>query len=50
MEAAKAAELEVVMASSFEAFERRRMQNELLDAIEIAVRMAEELSWPPQPI
>ena len=38
------------MSSSFEAFELRRMQNELLDAIEMAVRMAEELSWPPQPI
>ena len=38
------------MSSSFEAFEFKRMQNDLLDAIEAAVRMAEELSWPPQPI
>ena len=38
------------MSSSFEAFESKRVQNELLDAIEAAVRMAEELSWPPQPI
>ena len=38
------------MSSSFEAFDSKRVQNELLDAIEAAVRMAEELSWPPQPI
>ncbi len=38
------------MTSAFEAWEFKQRQNELLEAIEEVVRMAEELSWPPQPI
>lgn len=34
-------------SSAFEAWERRRRQEELLDDIEETVRLAEELSWPP---
>ncbi len=40
----------VVTSSSFEAWELRQRQKELLEAIETALRMAEELTWPPQPI
>ncbi|MDP6822972.1 MAG: hypothetical protein QF554_06740 [Dehalococcoidia bacterium] len=38
------------MTSAFEAWEFKQRQDELLEAIEEVVRMAEELSWPPQPI
>lgn len=37
-------------SSSFEAWELRQRQKELLELIDEAVRMAEELTWPPQPI
>ena len=40
----------VVTSSSFEAWELRQRQKELLEAIEEAVKMAEELTWPPRPI
>ncbi|MDA1258547.1 MAG: hypothetical protein O3C10_12015 [Chloroflexi bacterium] len=38
------------MSSSYEAWEVQQRQQELLEAIEQAVRLAEEMSWPPQPI
>ena len=38
------------MTSSFEAWELKARQAELLESIEDAVRMAEEMSGPPQPI
>ncbi|MCX8251121.1 MAG: hypothetical protein OTJ98_04620 [Dehalococcoidia bacterium] len=38
------------MTSSFEAWELKARQTELLEAIEDAVQMAEEMSGPPQPI
>ena len=45
-----AARKPVVTSSSFEAWELRQRQKELLEAIEEAVKMAEELTWPPRPI
>ncbi len=38
------------MTSAFDAWELKQRLNELLKDIEEVVRMAEELSWPPQPI
>jgi len=38
------------MTSAFDAWELKQRLNELLEDIEEVVRMAEELSWPPQPI
>ncbi len=38
------------MTSAFDAWEIQRRRDELLEAIEEVVRMAEELTWPPQPI
>ena len=37
-------------SSSFETWELRERQKKLLELIEAAVAMAEELTWPPQPI
>ena len=38
---------ETESASAFEAWDRRRRQEALLEDIETTVRLAEELSWPP---
>ena len=38
------------MTSAFDACEIKQRREELLVAIEEVVRMAEELTWPPQPI
>lgn len=38
------------MTSSFEAWELKARQTELIEAIEEAVQMAEEMGSPPQPI
>ena len=38
------------MSSAFEAWEIKRRRQELLDMIEEAVGLAEEMTWPPQPI
>jgi hypothetical protein len=38
------------MTSAFDDWEIQRRRDELLEAIEEVVRMAEELTWPPQPI